>query len=47
MIDPIQRKQYSKKQREDYVYIERMHATLESGSTVRKILAIREQLGGI
>lgn len=47
MIELPIRKKYTAKQQEAYQYAQRLHATLAEGSTVRKILAIREQLGGI
>ena len=47
MIDDVQRKKYTKAQREAYTYIEKIQATLGSTSTVRKILSIREQIGNI
>jgi len=46
LIEP-QRKKYTKKQREAFVYVEKMQAHLESSWTVRKTLAIREQIGSI
>ena len=47
IIEECQRKQYTKKQREIQRYAETLHATLSGSSTVRKILAIREQIGNI
>lgn len=47
MIETPIRKKYTAKQKEAYQYAQRLHATLSESSTVRKILAIREQLGGI
>lgn len=47
MIEVTVRKKYTAKQLESYKYAECLHATLSGNSTVRKILAIREQLGGI
>ena len=47
MIDEPQRKRYTEKQREAQRYAEALHGTLAGNSTVRKILAIREQLGNI
>ena len=47
IIEEYQRKQYTKKQREIQRYAESLHATLSESSTVRKILAIREQIGNI
>ena len=47
MIDEPQRKRYTAKQRESQRYAEVLHGTLSRNSTVRKIFAIREQLGNI
>lgn len=47
IIEECQRKRYTKKQREIQKYAETLHATLSGSSTVRKILAIREQIGNI
>lgn len=47
MIDEPQRKRYTAKQRESQRYVEVLHGTISRNSTVRKILAIREQLGNI
>ena len=47
IIEECQRKRYTKKQREIQRYAETLHATLSESSTVRKILAIREQIGNI
>lgn len=47
IIEECQRKQYTKKQREIQRYAETLHVTLSESSTVRKILAIREQIGNI
>ena len=47
MIEEGQRKRYTKKQREVQRYAETLHVTLSESSTVRKILAIREQIGNI
>ena len=47
MIEECQRKRYTKKQREVQRYAETLHVTLSKSSTVRKILAIREQIGNI
>ena len=47
IIEEYQRKRYTKKQRELQRYAESLHATLSESSTVRKILAIREQIGNI
>ena len=47
MIDEPQRKRYTAKQREAQRYAEVLHGSISRNSTVRKILAIREQLGNI
>lgn len=47
MVDSMQRKKYTKAQREAYTYIERVQATLGYTSTVRKTLSIREQIGNL
>ena len=47
MIDEPQRKRYTAKQRESQRNAEVLHGTISRNSTVRKILAIREQLGNI
>ena len=47
MIYEPQRKRYTAKQRESQRYAEVLHGTISRNSTVRKILAIREQLGNI
>ena len=47
MIEESQRKRYTAKQKEAQRYAEALHVTLSGGSTVRKILAIREQIGNI
>lgn len=47
MIDESQRKRYTAKQKEAQRYAEALHGTLSGSSTVRKILAIREQIGNI
>lgn len=47
MIDVVVHKKYTKKQKEAFRYAESLHATLSGSSTVRKILAIREQIGNI
>ena len=47
MIDESQRKRYTAKQKEAQRYAEALHVTLSGSSTVRKILAIREQIGNI
>lgn len=46
VIDLVsQRKRYTEKQREVQRYAEALHGSLSGTSTVRKILAIREQIG--
>lgn len=47
MIDEPQRKRYTQKQKEVQRYAEALHGTITRNSTVRKILAIREQIGNI
>lgn len=47
LIDEQQKKKYTAKQRESQRYAEALHGTLAGNSTVRKILAIREQIGNI
>lgn len=47
MIEEPQRRQYTAKQREIQKYAEALSGTLGGNSTVRKILAIREQIGNI
>lgn len=47
MIDQSTKIRYTSEQRRNRAYIERVQATLELGSTVRKTLAIREQIGSI
>ena len=47
MIDEPQRKRYTQKQKEAQRYAEALHGTITRNSTVRKILAIREQIGNI
>ena len=48
VIDLVsQRKRYTEKQREVQRYEEALHGSLSGTSTVRKILAIREQIGKI
>ena len=47
MIDESQRKRYTQKQKEAQRYAEALHGTISHNSTVRKILAIREQIGNI
>ena len=47
MIDEPQRKKYTAKQKEVQMYAEALHGTLAGNSTVRKILAIREQIGNL
>ena len=45
MIEETQRKRYIEKQREVQRYAGALHGMLSGTSTVRKILAIREQIG--
>lgn len=47
MIERSQKKRYTAQQREVQKYAEALHATLSESSTVRKTLAIREQIGNI
>ena len=47
MIEEPQRRQYTAAQREVMKYAEVLHGSIAEGSTVRKILAIREQIGNI
>lgn len=47
MVDDVERKKYTKAQREAYTYIERLQATLGYTTTVRKTLSIREQIGNL
>lgn len=47
MIDLPAKTRYTAEQKRNRAYIERLQATLQLGSTVRKTLAIREQLGSI
>ena len=47
IIEESQRKRYTAKQRESQKYAEALCATLSENSTIRKILAIREQIGNI
>lgn len=47
IIEECQRKRYTKEQREIQRYAETLHATLSASTTVRKILAVREQIGNI
>ena len=47
MIDGPAKIRYTAEQRRNRAYIERLQATLRIGSTVRKTLAIREQIGSI
>lgn len=46
-IDQPAKNRYTAEQRRNRAYIERLQATLQMGSTVRKTLAIREQIGSI
>ena len=47
MVDEPERKRYTAKQREIMKYAEALHGSIAGHSTVRKILAIREQIGDI
>lgn len=47
MIEKTARKKYTAGQKEAYRYAECLHATISGNTTVRKILAIREQIGNI
>ena len=47
MIDQPAKIRYTAEQTRNRAYIERLQATLQIGSTVRKTLAIREQIGSI
>ena len=47
LIDEPTKKRYTAEQIRNRAYIERLQATLQTGSTVRKTFAIREQLGSI
>ena len=47
LIDQATKKKYKAEQRQNRAYIERIQATLGVSSTVRKALAIREQIGNI
>ncbi len=47
MIDEPVRKKYTASQQEAFRYAEALHATLSDTSTVKKTLAIREQIGDI
>ena len=47
MIDQPAKVRYTEEQRRNRAYIERLQATLQVGSRVRKTLAIREQIGSI
>ena len=47
VIEVPLRKKYTAGQKEALRAAERLHATLAENSTVRKILAIREQIGSI
>ena len=47
LIDQPAKIRYTAEQRRNRAYIERLQVTLQKGSTVRKILAIREQIGSI
>lgn len=47
MIEKQTRKKYTARQKEAHRYAESLHATISRNTTVRKILAIREQIGNI
>ena len=47
LIDQPAKVRYTAEQRRNRAYIERLQATLQLGSTARKTLAIREQIGSI
>ena len=47
MIEEPRRRQYTAAQREVMKYAEVLHGSIAEGSTVRKILAIREQIGNL
>ena len=47
IIEEPQRRQYTAAQREAMKYAEALHGSIAGGSTVCKILAIREQIGNI
>ena len=47
LIDQPSKIRFTAEQRRNRAYIERLQATLQLGSTVRKTLAIREQIGSI
>ena len=47
IIEEPQRRRYTAAQREAMKYAEALHGSIARGSTVRKILAIREQIGNI
>ena len=47
VIEESQRKRYTAKLKEVQRYAESLHVTFPGNSTVRKILAIREQIGNI
>ena len=47
MNEESKRKGYTQKQKEVQRYAEVLHGTITRNSTVRKILAIREQIGNI
>lgn len=47
MIDSVQRQKYTKAQREDYKYIERLQVSLGINTTAHKIMSIREQIGNL
>ena len=41
---PVKRREITKAEREAYAYVERMQASLGENTTVRKALAIKEQI---
>ena len=47
LIEEVPRRKYTKEQKGVYSYAERLHATLSERDKIRKILAIREQIGNI
>lgn len=47
LIDQPAKARYTAQQRRDRAYIERIQVTLQAGSTVRKTLMIREQIGSV
>ncbi len=47
MISQEQRERYSREQRQNFVYIEKLQAHVEESINIRKLLAIRNQIGSI